>query len=170
MLDLNNCLSIASTGGSEPTHGRSGSVQRYHSHLNLNSLLETSRSRIPKPPNFLVRMVLHQLTRQCAPFVSASPFHRKLLLSLSIFLIPHFGNLKTVRKYVGKDDNTELTSFNLPARFRSFPFQLANVPPTLSIKGWMSTLPIALMCSGKPKYLHGKLFIGQLKASIICSS
>ena len=99
--------------------------------------------------------------------ISSQPLRRTFRL---IFLIPHFGNLKTVRKYVGKDDNTELTSFNLPARFRSFPFQLANVPPTLSIKGWMSTLPIALMCSGKPKYLHGKLFIGQLKASIICSS
>jgi hypothetical protein len=57
-----------------------------------------------------------------------------------ILLSIHFLGANMVRKYVGIEESTQFTSFNLPARLRTLPFHVGNLLATLSIKGWMSIL------------------------------
>jgi hypothetical protein len=62
---------------------RSQSCQR---HLILRALLNLSKSFIPKPPHLLGLKHVYQLIRQRPPLAlsGSSPFHRKLILNLSI--------------------------------------------------------------------------------------
>jgi hypothetical protein len=137
---LKSFLSTSLHGTSDPTHGCSGSVHAYHIHLNRNALLKISRSSTPNPPNFFGLCTLGQVTKQCPPFTSSDPFHRKPLRILLILLSIHFLGANMVRKYVGIEESTQFTSFNLPARLRTLPFHVGNLLATLSIKGWMSIL------------------------------
>ena len=141
VLALNKCLSTESQGTSMPTQGRSCSVHSSHNHLNRKALLNNSKSKIPRPPNFLGRFVLAHRTKQCPPFASAAPFHKKLRRTRSIFFNAHFCKGKTVKKCTGIEVRTAFTNRNLPTLFRSLPFQVGNLAATFSIKGCTSTLP-----------------------------
>jgi hypothetical protein len=54
----------------------------------------------PRPPNFLGNKQVCQFIRQWPPLTLSwyCPFHKKLLLNLSILVILHLAILKTVRK------------------------------------------------------------------------
>ena len=151
VLILNNCRSIASQGTVVPTQGLSWSVHSNQSHRSLKALPNSSKSRTPRPPNFFGRMTFAQRTKQCPPFASAEPFHKNLLLILSILLIAHLLIANTVRKCTGMDVRTALSSFNLPALFRNFSFQVGSLAATFSTKGCTSTRGSLLKCSGSPK-------------------
>jgi len=167
MLALKSWRSIESQGTSVPTQGRSSLAHSNQSHLNRKALLNNSKSRIPSPPNFFGRLVLVHRTKQCPPFASAAPFHKKLRRTLSIRFKAHFFKAKTDRKCTGMEVKTAFTNRNLPALFKSLPFQPGNLAATFSINGCTSTLPSFLKCNGKPRYVQGKLLIGQLKNCII---
>lgn len=151
MLALKNCLSISSHGMSKPAQGLSGLVHSYHNHRSRRALLKAPSSRILNPPICFGIAVFCHLTKQCPPFTCFDPFQRKLLLILSSFFKAHFLSLKTVMKYMGIEDMTILTSVNLPALSRSFPFRVYSFPATLSINGRIWTLVSFLVLSGRLK-------------------
>jgi hypothetical protein len=88
----NNCLSIGSAIFRRCFQGLSWWSQPYHNHLSLKALLNFSRSLIPRPPNLLGIKHVCQLTRQWPPLTlsGSCPFHKKLLLNLSILEVPYF--------------------------------------------------------------------------------
>lgn len=53
---------------------------------------------MPSPPSSLDKVTVVQATRQCPPFASLFPFHRKALLSLSIASIFLSGHLAQAMK------------------------------------------------------------------------
>ena len=140
-----------------PTQGRSGSAHSNQSHLKRKALLNNSKSRIQSPPNFFGRLVLVHRTKQCPPFASAAPFHKKLRRTLSICFKAHFFKAKTDRKCTGMEVKTAFTNRNLLALFKSLPFQPGNLAATFSINGRTSTLPSFLKCNGKPRYAREAL-------------
>lgn len=154
VLALNNWQSMQSHGIAVPTQRLSGSHHLYQSHLNLKALLKSSRSIMLRPPPPGNKIFFH-FTRQCPPWAVSDPLHKKLLLNLSIFFIDHFFIENTVRKYMGIDDRTDLTSVSLPALSTNFPFQEGSFAATLSIRGWTLALLGLLRLKGRPKYLHG---------------
>jgi hypothetical protein len=68
------------------SHGLALRSQSCQSHLILRALLNLSKSFIPKPPHLLGLKHVCQLIRQRPPLAlsGSSPFHRKLILNLSI--------------------------------------------------------------------------------------
>jgi hypothetical protein len=111
VLTLKSCLSASLHGTFIPTHGMSRSVHWYQSHLNRNARLNNSRSSTPSPPRCLGLFTLVHLTKQWPPLASSDPFHKKLLLILSMRLTAHVFGAKAVRKYTGIEVRTVLTSF-----------------------------------------------------------
>jgi len=95
--ELNNRQSMPLQGRSIPTQGLESSVQSCHNQCNLRARPNLLRSGTPKPPRYLGRVTVGQLTRQWPPFAFFSPFHRKDLLILSIFFYAHAARRNTVR-------------------------------------------------------------------------
>jgi len=133
VLALNNCLSTESQGTSMPTQDCSCSVHSSHNHLNRKALLNNSKSKIPRPPNFLGRFVLAHRTKQCPPFASAAPFHKKLHRTRSIFFIAHFRKEKPLRNAPGlKSGLHSLTAIFQPCSEASLSKLVILLPPSQS--------------------------------------
>jgi hypothetical protein len=150
VLARKSCVPASLHGTSYLTHGRSGSVHSYHSHLSQRATLKCSRSRIPSPPKHLGLLTLVHLTRQCSP-PALVPFHKKPRRILSNLLKAHFLIANIVRKYVGIDESTEFTSLSLSALLRNLPFHKGSLFAILSIRGCICTLPGLPKCNGRPK-------------------
>ena len=92
-------ISAALHGSAMPCHGRSWSVHANQGHLSLNALPNFSMSKMPKPPRSFGRQIVLQFTSGWGLVLGAAPgfIHRKLLLILSIFLMIHFGSLRTAK-------------------------------------------------------------------------
>ena len=123
-------------------------------YLSCNALLKAWRSRTPRRPICFVAK-LSSKQQDCDPHSAThppSPFHRKLLLTLSILLSrAHFLRANTVRKYIGTEVRTDLTSVNHPALCSSFPFHDCSLAAILCINGCTSTPFNFLIFSGSPR-------------------
>jgi hypothetical protein len=70
-------------------HGLVGSLHLNHRQRSLGALLNFDRSKTPRLPSFFGLWILFQLTSQWPPLASSLSCHRKFLLILSIFFMPH---------------------------------------------------------------------------------
>src|SRR6185369_13503572 len=72
--------------------GISGSDFLSQGHLTRRAIPSDLKSEIPSPPSSFVRQTLGQAIRQCPPFASLRPLHKKLLLILSMAFTAQVGN------------------------------------------------------------------------------
>jgi hypothetical protein len=93
------------------------------SHLACSTQLLYIKFGIPSPPRSSGLVTLSHATRQCPPFTSFLPFHKKPRRILSIAPITHLGTFMAMKRYTGIAESTNRTKAVLPARFRSGAFQ-----------------------------------------------
>ncbi|ONM17127.1 hypothetical protein ZEAMMB73_Zm00001d003539 [Zea mays] len=77
-------LDLLGTCIGSPAHGRLGSVLCSHNHLMRRAQRSSGRLEILNPPNCKGWHTLPHATKQCSPFTSFLPFHRKPFLILSM--------------------------------------------------------------------------------------